>query len=107
MKDLKKVIRDGKVGVLYSPRYGAGWYSWNTEVPQCLYSPEIIALVEADKRNEITDALCQKLFGVKYFCAGGAEDLKIEWLPIGTQFRVDEYDGLESIQTMSELNLIA
>ena len=26
---MEKVIRDGKVAVLYSPGYGAGWsYSW-------------------------------------------------------------------------------
>lgn len=31
-----KVIEDGKVAVLISPNYGAGWYSWNihnTEYP--------------------------------------------------------------------------
>jgi hypothetical protein len=28
---MEKVIRDGKVAVLYSPGYGAGWYSWNRD----------------------------------------------------------------------------
>ena len=26
------------------------------------------------------------------------EDLVIEWMPIGTEFEVDEYDGSESIR---------
>ena len=25
---MEKVIRDGKVAVLYSPGYGAGWSTW-------------------------------------------------------------------------------
>jgi hypothetical protein len=29
---------------------------------------------------------------------GGADDLVIEWLPVGTAFRVHEYDGSESIE---------
>ena len=29
---------------------------------------------------------------------GGAEDLVIEWMPMGTEFEVDEYDGSESIR---------
>jgi hypothetical protein len=41
------------------------------------------------------------------FYAGGARDLRIEWLPIGTLFRVDEYDGSESITTTSELFNVA
>ena len=26
---MEKVIRNGQVAVLYSPGFGAGWYSWN------------------------------------------------------------------------------
>ena len=33
---MNKVIRDGKVAVLYSPGYGAGWYSWNWNHPECV-----------------------------------------------------------------------
>ena len=29
---------------------------------------------------------------------GGVEDLIIEWMPMGTEFEVDEYDGSESIR---------
>jgi hypothetical protein len=53
MENLKKVIRDGKVAVLYSPGFGAGWYSWNSSVPQCLFSPEIVAMVEAVENHLI------------------------------------------------------
>ena len=26
---MKKLTKDGKVAVLYSPDFGAGWYSWH------------------------------------------------------------------------------
>lgn len=103
---MKKVIRDGKVAVLYSPGYGGGWYSWNKDIPECLFHPEIVALVEADKRNEITDELCKKLFDVTYFFNGGSEQLEIEWVPQGSEIYIDEYDGFESLTFNSDLKHI-
>lgn len=105
MKDeIKKVVRNGKVAVLYSPGYGAGWFSWNSNVKQCLFSPEIVNLLKANKRSDITDELCQKLFGVEYFYSGGASDLRIQWINKGTAFRITEYDGYESIEIISEID---
>ena len=103
---MRKVIREGKVAILYSPGYGAGWYSWNREVSECISGRDIIDMVEAGRREDITDEYCEKLFG-KYFYAGGADKLKIEWLPEGTQFIIDEYDGAESIKTEDDRILIA
>ena len=37
------------------------------------------------------------LFRSEYIYIGGADDLRIEWMPIGTEFKIDEYDGAESI----------
>ncbi len=41
-------------------------------------------------------ARAEQLCPEGYF--GGAEDLVIEWMPIGTEFEIDEYDGSESIR---------
>lgn len=90
---MNKVIRDNKVAVLVSPGFGAGWYTWNTERPECLYDPAVVAWVEAGKVGE--PPVSQYEPG--YFYTGGAHDLIIYWLPVGTQFRIDEYDGSESL----------
>ena len=103
---MNKVVRNGKVAVLYSPGFGAGWYSW-TEVPECLFHPTIVELVEQNRQLEITNELCQELFNVEYFYTGGASDLKIAWLPEGTHFDIHVYDGSESIQTFDDIKLIA
>ena len=31
---MNKLIRDGKVAVLISPEYGAGWSTWNYDLPE-------------------------------------------------------------------------
>lgn len=101
MQAIQKVIRDGKVAVLYSPGFGAGWYSWNRSTPACLFSPEIVAMLERDATtDEIADA-AERLWPDGYW--GGARDLTIKWLPVGTMFRIDEYDGAESVEVNTEI----
>jgi len=102
---MNKVIRDGKVAILYSKDYGAGWYSWSKD-ERCLYSPEIVQLIEQNKRDEITDELCKSLFGDSFY-SGGVEGLTIKWLPVGTIFKINEYDGSELIETIEDLYLKA
>ena len=104
---MNKVIREGKVGILYSPGFGAGWYTWNTSVPQCIFSPEIIKIVEEGNKDLISDELCEELFGTNSFYTGGARDLRIAWLEEGTQFTIEEYDGSESLRLISDLSIIA
>jgi hypothetical protein len=100
---MNKVVRDGLVAVLYSPGYGAGWFSWNTEHPELLFDPAIVELVEAEKWEEL-----QAFVTLKYpsVYKGGLEDLHIEWVPAGTQFQVYEYDGYESIEKRDSVDWI-
>lgn len=96
--NVPKVIRDGMVAVLYSPGFGAGWSSWASEFEQtALYHPDIVAWVEGGKEGDI-DELMKRLTGDGYFYTGGAYDLVIEWLPVGTAFKIHEYDGSESVE---------
>lgn len=115
---MHKVIRAGKVAVLYSPGFGAGWYTWNTmrgdnenRSIELIFDPTIVELVEKRNRENqyvITKAIedrAEEILPEGYF--GGACDLTIEWLPVGTKFLITEYDGSESIQTVEDLWLIA
>ena len=97
---MNKVIRDGMVAVLYSPGYGAGWYSWNTKYPEILFDPAIVELVEQEKWEEL-----QAFVTLKYpdIYAGGLRDLAIWWLKQGEQFQVNEYDGNESLEVKADI----
>lgn len=94
---MNKLIRDGKVGVLYSPGFGAGWYSWNTEYPQMVFDPEIIAAVE-NKDLILAEKIAEERYPNAYI--GGLRDLEVSWLNEGDQFEINEYDGSESIHVI-------
>jgi hypothetical protein len=91
---LDKVIRDGKVAVLYSPGYGAGWFSWH-HIEALVYDPRVVHYVETGEKELILSYVDEVYPDV--YC-GGVEDLTIEWINEGTLFRINEYDGSESIE---------
>lgn len=102
---MEKVIRDGKVAVLYSEGFGAGWSTWNTGLEGLVFHPKIVDMVLNGRQNEIDGDWLAENLGEEYanvFC-GGVNDLTIEWLPIGTKFLITEYDGAESILITNDL----
>jgi hypothetical protein len=108
---MEKVIRDGKVAVLYSPGFGSGWFTWNTEHPGLLYDTAVVQWVEAgkprgDKLSELELYLKDKYHGmyVHMYIGSNMADLEIAWLTIGTQFRITEYDGNEGIEIQKDVS---
>lgn len=97
---MEKVIRDGRVAVLISRGFGAGWSTWNPEHPQCAFDPEVVAWVESDRAGEFPDI---KAKYDSYFYTGGADDLVIEWVPVGSRFQITEYDGSEDLVLESDM----
>jgi hypothetical protein len=100
---MNKVVRDGQVAVLYSPGYGAGWFSWNTEYPEIIFDPGLVDLVEQGDNEKIL-AYVNLKWPDAY--TGGLEDLQIEWLPVGTEFVIDENDGAEYIKIKDNVSWI-
>lgn len=92
---MEKVVRDGKVGVIYSPDYGAGWYTWNTEYPEILFDPNLINFLEKDEVEKLRAYM--ELKYPEVFVSEHSLDLVVEWIPEGTEFKIEEYDGAESI----------
>ena len=91
-----RVVRDGCVAVLYSPGYGAGWYSWHRK-EELLYDPTIVQLVLENRHDDIEDYIFSKYPNEEDAYIGGFEELIVEWVPLGEKFRIDEYDGAESV----------
>jgi hypothetical protein len=92
-----KYRKDGMVAVLYSPGYGAGWYSWNTAQPEMLFDPVIVEAVLNGMNERDLYALAEERYPDTY--VGGIEQITIEWLPESTMFRIEEYDGSENVVT--------
>jgi len=103
---MEKVIRDGNVAVLISHGYGAGWYTWNTEHKELLFHPKLVEMVEQERHSEITDSWVKENLGIDIYTVG-SDGLTIHWLPEGTAFHVQEYDGSERLRTIDDLCIVA
>jgi hypothetical protein len=94
-----KVVVAGAVAVLYSPGFGAGWYTWNREHPELVFDPAIVHMVTAGKFDELETFMTLKYPDVYL---GGMKDLEVMWVKQGRIFRIAEYDGNESIEYKDE-----
>jgi hypothetical protein len=97
-----KVVRDGKVAVLLSPGYGAGWYTWNQAHPELLFLPRVVEMVLNGTSHYEIEVYVQSLYEEDELYVGGAVDLVVKWVPQGEQFRIEEYDGAESLVLASQ-----
>ncbi len=85
----------GEVAVLYSPGYGAGWYSWNREYPGILFDKDLVQLI-LDNNLDKFRSLAKEKYPTIY--VSDSETYEIEWMEPGTLFNIEEYDGSESIE---------
>jgi len=98
---MEKFIKDGKVAVLISPNYGAGWSTWAEDAhKETLCMDARLVYLVLDGRRDEAASLAKKLIPEVY--TGGAKDLTIEWVTQGQQFEVEEYDGYETIHVIGE-----
>jgi hypothetical protein len=90
---MQKLIRDGQVAVLVSPGHGAGWYTWHGN-EQLLFDPSIAQWLETEDLEKI-----QAYLELRYpdETTLGLNDVVVEWVPVGAKFRIDEYDGSETL----------
>lgn len=85
----------GQVGVAVSYGFGAGWSTWNEVSPLDKRYNELIL----EKRWKEALALAKE----DGHYSGGLMTCKIEWLDEGTVFDIGEYDGSESLETLTSL----
>ena len=96
-KHMTKCIRNGEVAILYSSGFGAGWSTWSSAHSEfMLHDEKLVELVESDQRDKIEEYV-QSVYPDEYICCAGADRLEVKWVPVGTQFIIEEYDGSESI----------
>lgn len=107
--------RQNKTAVLFSSGYGAGWSTWaDSHVKkELVFDPMIVEYILRNSKNETVNGLSEGdksyLFNyakTKYpdVYMGGFDDIGIEWVPVGKKFRIDEYDGNESIEILTEID---
>jgi hypothetical protein len=97
---MEKYIKDGKVAVLISTNFGAGWFTWNRDYPEILFDAEIVTEVlngyfgNVERIKQIVERKYPQIY------AGAIEELNVAWVDAGEKFIVEEYDGSESIRLL-------
>ena len=97
---MEKLKKDGKVAILYSPGFGAGWSTWNSEYAEQLIFDKEIAEAVLNENNKLAIAIAEKKYPDIY--TGGGGGLTIMWIDEGEQFEITEYDGSEGVNIISQ-----
>lgn len=98
---MQKIEKDGKIAVLYSPDFGAGWSTWASDdirESMCMNAEIVLAVLDGDnaKAAEIAERLHPDVY------TDGARDLTVGWVPKGEAFEIAEYDGNESLVVIGQ-----
>ncbi len=99
MSTIDRYIRDdGKVGVLLSPGYGAGWSTWDRQNSEflCLDKQLITMILEEDYTGA-----AKRVQDVTKSETVEEDDLRclvVDYVPQGVLFRINEYDGHETVE---------
>ena len=91
---MQKKTENRLVAVLYSPDFGAGWYTWHN-IAELLFDPKVVDMVMDKTSAETIELYCKTVSGDHYYA--GSCDLEVAWVPTGTEFVIEDYDGNESI----------
>ena len=100
---VEKYYKDGKMAILVSPGFGAGWSTWNQ--PEIAIDRRIVEkfINEHPSADEMEDFIGS--LGYKRPYMGGYEEIEVMWVPKGERYLVTEYDGHEELLISSEMDL--
>lgn len=99
---MEKYIKDGKVGVLVSYGFGAGWSTWNT-IDIALDKKVIEKFLEIKDMDNYEEAKFEmekymESIGYEEVYLGGLDGLTLEMVDEGSAIKINEYDGSESLE---------
>lgn len=126
MANSRFIREDGKAAVIVSHGFGSGFSTWHERdmavdgrIVKWLYDNGNIFSDEKEEDEdyikvpkdiiedfkEFLDSIGYK--DISLYCLGeGRSGLSIHYLPVGTVFRINEYDGAESIEVFNTKSYI-
>lgn len=95
---MNKKIVDGKVAVIICEEFGWGWYSTH-HIEELVYDPYVVDLILSDDEDKVRkiEEYCWLQYGGPYRELYTADYLTVDWVDVGSKFKIHDYDGLEQI----------
>jgi len=95
---MKMFKKDGKTAVLVSPGFGAGFSTWNS--PEMAVDFDLVEAFLSGDMKRFAYIVIEKYGENTYL--GGMDNLMVVWVDEGKKFRIEEYDGSESLEVFNE-----
>jgi hypothetical protein len=91
--------KDGRIAVVLSKDYGMGWWTWHGDL-EWLTHPELARAIDDGFLGDAQDILDDNYGHYQY----SATNLRVEWVDRHRKFKIEEYDGYETITYKDEIN---
>lgn len=99
MAKFKKYERGGDIAVLISGGHGAGWSTWGEPSDALAMDRDLVEALLTGGAEAVVKVASKKYPGAYQ---GGIESLRVEWVPKGKRFEINEYDGNESLRIFDD-----
>ena len=99
---MKMFKKDGRTAVLVSPGFGSGFSTWNSKSPEMAVDFDLVEAFLKEDMERFNYILEEKYNENDSLYFTGVENLRVEWVDEGKKFRVEEYDGSESVEVFDE-----
>jgi hypothetical protein len=112
-KPIKKLIRDTKVAVIFSPGRGRGWYTAHG-IDDLLFDGALAKMIVQKYEEAKDDPVSQEIINIQIdqYLSKNYPDITqrgpfaIAWIEQGEQFYIHEYEGFETIRLLKNMQLI-
>ena len=102
---MNKHIENGRVAVIISNAHGSGWSTWASKEERLnqLFDSSIVWYLLYGSYEQL-----EQYIALRYPERSGynVTALIVEWIDQGTEFVVDDYDGLETIRIKDKISWI-
>ena len=101
--NIQKTYNDDgtRVAVIVMSGYGSGFSSNNPGNPWFIYgNPEFVQMVLDEVDNDTICNYVSRMFPRSYMYMAPRQALYIEWVPVGSMFKIREYDGSEAVEIL-------
>lgn len=105
---IERYVMKNKTGVIISPSYGSGWSTaYDPKYTEFLCTSKDLVRALFHKNRELVNDIAETYLDNHHepFITRRT-DLEIVWVKVGTLFQIREYDGAESVVTLSEMEFL-